>query len=423
MTRFLDLQALVQIIGPRFAEGATERDQNDTFVSAHYDALKEHKVFSAQVPAELGGGGVPHSAMCAFLRRLAHYCPSTALALSMHQHLVAAAAYHHRNGRPGKALLERVAADETVLISTGANDWMASNGAMQRVDSGFRVSARKPFGSGSPQGDLLVTSAQFDDPEDGPQVLHFAVPLAAQGVSLANDWRTLGMRASGSQTILLDHVFVPDDAIALRRPRGRFHPAWNVILTVAMPLIMSVYAGVAEAAADIGQAQARKRPGDPTVPYLIGELTNALTTAQIATDDMVRLANDLDFTASLDLTSAMLVRKTIAAEHVLATVEKALETAGGAGFTATPDWSVSCATRTARNFTLCPQSASAGSPAASHWVWIPSRTRPDADHNAGASVSLSEFAAFVGRCRACPGHPRLSNHPQQRRGCPARGRA
>ncbi len=332
MTRFLDLQALVQIIGPRFAEGAAERDQNDTFVAAHYDVLKQHKVFSALVPADLGGGGVRHGAMCAFLRQLAHYCPSTALALSMHQHLVAAAAYHHRNGRPGKALLERVAASETVLISTGANDWMDSNGEVARADGGFFVSARKPFGSGSPQGEVLVTSAAFDDPTEGPQVLHFAVPFAAQGISLADDWRTLGMRATGSRTIILDHVFVPDAAVALRRPRGRFHPAWNVILTVALPLIMSVYAGVAEAAADIARTQARKRASDPTVPYLIGELTNALTTAQLAADDMVRLANDLDFAMSLDLTNAMLVRKTIVAENVLATVEKALETAGGAGF-------------------------------------------------------------------------------------------
>lgn len=332
MTRFLDLQALVQIIGPRFAEGATERDQNDSFVAAHYDVLKTHKVFSALVPADLGGGGVPHSAMCAFLRRLAHYCPSTALALSMHQHLVAAAAYHHRNGRPGKALLERIAATQAILISTGANDWMDSSGTVERADGGFRVSARKPFGSGSPKGDLLVTSAPFDDPTEGWQVLHFAVPFSARGISLADDWRTLGMRATGSRTIILDQVFVPDEAIALRRPRGRFHPAWNVILTVAMPLIMSVYAGVAEAAAEIGQAQARKRPNDPTAPYLIGELTNTLTTAQLATDDMVRLANDLDFAMSLDLTNAILVRKTIVAEQVLATVEKALETAGGAGF-------------------------------------------------------------------------------------------
>lgn len=332
MTRFLDLQALVQIIGPRFAEGAAERDHDDAFVAAHYDVLKTHKVFSALVPADLGGGGVSHGAMCAFLRRLAHYCPSTALALSMHQHIVAAAVYHHRNGRPGQALLERVASAETVLISTGANDWMDSNGTMERADGGFRVSARKPFGSGSPKGDLLVTSAAFDDPKEGWQVLHFAVPFTAKGISLADDWRTLGMRATGSRTIILDQVFVPDDAIALRRPRSRFHPAWNVILTVALPLIMSVYAGVAEAAAAIGQAQARKRAGDPIVPCLIGELTNALTSVQLAADDMVRLANDFNFAMSLDLTNAMLVRKTIVAEQVLATVEKALETAGGAGF-------------------------------------------------------------------------------------------
>lgn len=332
MTRYLDLQALAQIIGPRFAADAAERDAGDVFVAGHYDILKEHKVFSALVPADLGGGGASHSAMCAFLRQLAHSCPSTALALSMHQHLVAAAVYNHRNGRPGRKLLERVAAAETVLISTGANDWMESNGSVERADGGFQVSAKKPFGSGSPKGDVLVTSAPFEDPRAGWQVLHFTVPFAASGVSLADDWRSLGMRATGSHTIILDKVFVPDDAVVLRRPRGQFHPAWNVILTVAMPLIMSVYAGVAEAAAAIGVEQANKRQGDPTVPYLLGELANRLTTVQLAVDDMVRLADNLDFAMSLEVTNAVLVRKTIAAQHVLATVEKALEVAGGAGF-------------------------------------------------------------------------------------------
>src|SRR6185437_2138949 len=73
MTR--DLQALAQLIGPRFAEGAAERDAGDVFVAEHYDVLKAHKVFSALVPADLGGGGARHSAMCTFLRELAHYCP------------------------------------------------------------------------------------------------------------------------------------------------------------------------------------------------------------------------------------------------------------------------------------------------------------------------------------------------------------
>jgi len=332
MTRHIDLKSLAREIGPGFAQGAAERDAKDSFVAAHYGALKEHKVFSALVPVELGGGGASHSEMCAFLRRLAHHCPSTALALSMHQHLVAAAVCNYRNGRPGRKLLERVAADETVLISTGANDWMESSGSAEREEGGFRISARKPFGSGSPKGGVLVTSAPFEDPKEGWQVLHFAIPFAAPGVSLADDWHTLGMRATGSQTILLDKVFVPEEAIALRRPRGRFHPAWNVILTVAMPLIMSVYCGVAEAAADIARNEAGKRRADPTLPYLLGELANHLAMAQLGTDDMVRLAKDLDAEMSLETTSAVLIRKTIVAEAVLATVEKALEAAGGAGF-------------------------------------------------------------------------------------------
>jgi alkylation response protein AidB-like acyl-CoA dehydrogenase len=66
--------------------------------------------------------------------------------------------------------------------------------------------------------------------------------------------------------------------------------------------------------------------------FLMGELTNHLTTAQMAVDAMIAITDDWQFAPSPATTSAMLVRKTIAAKAVLATAEKALETAGGAGF-------------------------------------------------------------------------------------------
>ena len=332
MAHPLDLQSLLHELGPRFASGAAERDAADEFVAGHYELLQQHKLMSALIPVEVGGAGVSHSAMCGFLRGLARFCPSTALALSMHQHIVAANVFNHRHGRPGLKLLQKVAAEQTVLISTGANDWMESSGSMQRCDGGFLVSARKPFASGSPKGGILVTSAPYYDAKEGWQVLHFGVPFSAKGVSLAGDWQTLGMRATGSQTVVLEKVLVPEDAIALRRPRGRFHPAWNVILTCAMPLIMSAYVGAAEQAAAIAREIAAKRKGDPVAPYQLGELGNLLATAQLAVDDMVRLASDLDFTPSVELTNAILTRKTIAASNVLAAAEKALEASGGPGF-------------------------------------------------------------------------------------------
>jgi acyl-CoA dehydrogenase len=68
------------------------------------------------------------------------------------------------------------------------------------------------------------------------------------------------------------------------------------------------------------------------MPYLIGEMENLLTTAQLARDDMVRIANDLDIAPTQETANAILIRKTIAANHVIAATEKALEASGGAGF-------------------------------------------------------------------------------------------
>jgi acyl-CoA dehydrogenase len=270
--------------------------------------------------------------MCTVVRAIGRHCPSTALSFSMHQHLVAAQVWNYRQGKPVAEALERIAGGELVLISTGAKDWLGSNGWMEKVDGGYRVTAKKFFASGSPAGDLLITSAPYEDPENGRQVLHFPVPFTAEGVHIDHNWLAMGMRGTGSNTVVLDEVFVPDEAIALERPQDEFHPVWNVVLTVALPLIASAYAGLAEGAASRVKKGIEKRAGDPVLPYLLGELDNHLTSAQLAVDSMVALANDLDFGPELERTNDILIRKTLACKAALATAEKALEVTGGGGF-------------------------------------------------------------------------------------------
>jgi alkylation response protein AidB-like acyl-CoA dehydrogenase len=328
----IDLETLAAELGPLFAQGTADRDVSGTFVAEHYKILKERKVFSALVPVDLGGGGSSHRQMCQFLRTIAQSCGSTALALAMHQHLVAAAVYNHRNGRPGQALLEKVAANELTLISTGANDWLDSSGVCRRVEGGFKVTAKKPFASGSPAGDLFVTTAPYEDPEEGWQVLHFVLPVKTEGVSLAGDWDTLGMRATGSETAVFDNAFFPDEAVALRRPREGYHPAFNVVMAVAMPLIMSAYLGVAEAAAERAKSVAAKRAEDPTTPFLLGELINELTLAQVMVESMIDICDDFSFEMNIETADAVLIRKTLAADAIIGTTEKALKATGGAGF-------------------------------------------------------------------------------------------
>jgi alkylation response protein AidB-like acyl-CoA dehydrogenase len=98
-----------------------------------------------------------------------------------------------------------------------------------------------------------------------------------------------------------------------------------------MPLVMSVYLGVAEAARSLTLEQVARKRDDPDVWSLLGEQENALTTGQMAVEGMVALCADYTFTPDMATTNAVLVRKTIAAEALLLAVEKSLEVVGGAG--------------------------------------------------------------------------------------------
>ena len=283
------------------------------------------------IPKDLGGQGAGYREICALLRQLAAYHPSTALSCSMHQHIIAANFYNHLHGKPGKALLEKVAAGELVLVSTGAGDWLASSGELSKTDEGYLFSGIKHFASGSPGGDLLVTSAPFEDPDDGWQVFHFPVPLQAEGVEILDNWAPMGMRGTGSNSVKLENVFIPEASIALKRPRGDYHGMWSVVLPVALPLIMSVYRGIAEKSAQLARDRSQQSR-DPVTPYILGEMENALTTAQLAVDSMIDIADGFEFNADLETVNEIVKRKTIAAEACKETAAKAVEVCGGPGY-------------------------------------------------------------------------------------------
>jgi acyl-CoA dehydrogenase len=250
----------------------------------------------------------------------------------MHQHLVGTALWSYRHGKPGETLLRAVAEGEKILVSTGATDWLSSSGVLERCEGGYRFAARKPFASGCLAGDLLVTSGQFNDPVAGRQVLHFSISMSGDGVSIDRVWEAMGMRGSGSHTVILNNVFVPEQSITLRRPCGEYHPVWNVILTVALPIICAVYVGMAEAAAEKALTIAAAKGDDGVNALAIGEMQTELTTAQIALESMVSNANELDVEPGIEHANRALIRKTIVVEAVKRAVNKAFEATGGAGY-------------------------------------------------------------------------------------------
>ncbi len=329
--RRIDWTEIVHTLGPRFGERAPGHDDTDTFVAENYRELRAHRVFSAGVPAELGGGGASHAELCALVQTLGRYCGSTALALAMHTHQVAIAAFRWRHeAGAAEALLRRVAVEELILVSSGGSDWLTGSGRAERVEGGYRVSGRKVFASGVPAGDLFMTMAVYDDPVAGPTVLHFAIPLGAPGIAVQDTWHTIGMRGTGSHDVVLDRVFVPDPAISLRRPAGRWSPAWHMIATHALPLILSAYVGVAEAARTLALRLAAHRRHDAAVQDQAGRMETELATARMGLRHMVDAA--ASGRIGVETTNDVLAGRVVAGAAAIRAVEAAMELAGGTGF-------------------------------------------------------------------------------------------
>jgi alkylation response protein AidB-like acyl-CoA dehydrogenase len=325
-----DWIAEAQAIAARIAPLADLHDADESFVSEGFEQLKAAGFFKALVPAELGGGGAGFAEVFGAIRALGSACGSTALAFSMHTHLVAAAVWRREHqAAPTEGLLRRVAAEDLILVSSGGSDWLDSAGTAEKVEGGFRITARKAFSSGCQMGDLLMTSAVYDDPA-GPSVLHFAVPLRAEGVSIVESWHVLGMRGTGSHDVVLDRVFVADAGIAGRRPQGKWHMLFHVISKIAFASIYAAYMGVADGARLRALEIARGRKASADLVRLVGEMENAHARADMAFRELVAIATDAP--PGPETTSRAMIRRTLVAQAAIDTAEKAMEVAGGAAF-------------------------------------------------------------------------------------------
>lgn len=330
-----DPVARARQVGLELALGVSERDRSGMLPESVIDQLRDAELTALLVPAEFGGGGSSHETAGAVLRALAAHDPATAVTLSMHTHLVAQQVWRHHQGQDASAVFAKVV-DGAFLVSTGASDWLGSSGTARRVDGGYRVTARKSPASGCEVGQVTVTSIRWDDAPDGPAVLHCSIPLSAEGVSIEHTWDTLGLRATGSHTIVFDDVFVPDAAVPLIRPADVWHPIWTVVVAAALPLIMAAYVGIADAAVDAALALCDGREDTATLTTL-GELGNAHLTAVDCLAGMFGEAADLRFAATDDLAGRVLARKTVVADAAIATVRLAVEAVGGRAFGRTSD--------------------------------------------------------------------------------------
>jgi 3-hydroxy-9,10-secoandrosta-1,3,5(10)-triene-9,17-dione monooxygenase len=79
----------------------------------------------------------------------------------------------------------------------------------RREHGGLRLNGRWGYASGSPHATWAALAATVTDTPDQPPAGYFCLVPAAQ-LQLEDNWRTVGMRGTGSNTYVAEDVFVPE---------------------------------------------------------------------------------------------------------------------------------------------------------------------------------------------------------------------
>lgn len=321
------------------AAAAERHDREASFPADSLAALHRDGLLALTVPARLGGGGGGLAASAGAVAAVGAVCASTGLVFAMqclHQRAVA--------GDPGwpAAVRDRVGRDAATAgglvnalrvepeLGTPSRGGLPATRA-RRTPDGWRLSGRKIYSTGAPGLRWLLIYATTD--EATARTGAFLVPADAPGIRIVGSWDQLGLRASGSDDVVLDDVAIPAEyAGELREPRAWTgatpeFAAWNAAL------IGSLYSGVARAARDWAVRFLRDRVpsnlGAPlaTLPRLqeaMGEVAERLTANEWL---IAGLAAVTDAGAPPPVVESNMLKVTLA-ENAIAAVERAVSVGG-----------------------------------------------------------------------------------------------
>jgi alkylation response protein AidB-like acyl-CoA dehydrogenase len=348
------LVAIAEQLAPQLAARAAEHDRDGTYPFEAIDALKAAGYFTAPIPVELGGLGVAsaHDLVVAS-SRLARGDASVAIGVNMHlvavlnmerRRQAATAAGAERRAEAFASSLQQIAAGGSVLaaaISERGQDLTRPATRATRTESGWRIEGRKMFCTMSPAATDLYVAVTYGDDEGAERYAYAMVPTNASGVVINDDWDALGMRASGSNSVTLDGVELPESGV-----RGGFL-AGNPLPYIERNLVAGLFhasasLGIAESADAVARAGLAGRiNGDARPRMLVADSALDLAAARGVLSRAATLIDDRDANnPGLDergddlhaLFAEAQAAKAFVNEAAARIVDRSLALSGGAGY-------------------------------------------------------------------------------------------
>ncbi|MCZ7451135.1 acyl-CoA/acyl-ACP dehydrogenase [Agrobacterium rhizogenes] len=243
------LDAAVRVL----SEAAPDADQTGQFPWTGIRAVHQAGLLESTVATRYGGPGGTLSAAAHILAALGRGDPSVALisAMTIFTHLGQATKDHWPEGfyrellakAKHQPLLLNAARVEPELGSPARGGLPATRA--HRTANGWSITGRKRFVTGAHGLTHFLVWAHTDEVQ--ARVGTFVVPNDLPGIKIIENWKSLGMRATGSHDVEYTEVEIPaenvlelvDPSVAQQDNRG--HAAMTLALT-------AIYLGAAEAA-------------------------------------------------------------------------------------------------------------------------------------------------------------------------------
>jgi alkylation response protein AidB-like acyl-CoA dehydrogenase len=331
----------------RIHSRAAGYDRDNAFFAEDLAELKAAGYLRSLVPKELGGLGLGLREVARDQARLAAAAPATALAVNMHLVWTGVAKTLRDRGDDSlEFVLTEAAAGEVFAfaISEAGNDLVLFGSATEAKplgDGGYAFTGTKIFTSLSPAWTRLGLFGLDTESADAPKLVHAFVTRDAEGIETLDDWDTIGMRASQSNSTRLDGVVAPAGRVVRRLNPGPDPDSllFGIFANFEI-LVAAVYTGIGQRALELavevvkGRTSARTGLTKDKDPVVRWKIADAALAQDALWPQLDALASDVDtlvdrgdqwFRALVGIKS----RATRTAKQV---VDQAVAVAGGAAF-------------------------------------------------------------------------------------------
>jgi alkylation response protein AidB-like acyl-CoA dehydrogenase len=254
-----------------FDRVGAEHDRDNSFPYELTSLFKESGLAALNVPKRFGGMGADIWTTARCVQELARGDAACALAFNMHIGVIGFFTgmwseddqKRFFTGVASDAHLFDGAYSEARAGVIGLADTLATP-----VDGGWKVNGKKTWGTLSLVADYHTFNVTITDPdgsvpddpiERGAREVMMVCRADADGVRIDKTWDAMGMRATGTETVVFEDLFVPEEDLVAREFRGPLFAnlEWQTLT------FSSVYYGLARRAYEETRAAVIKKSSGP----------------------------------------------------------------------------------------------------------------------------------------------------------------